>query len=171
MDPVEEELIDLALENPFNEFITFVTGPHAIAMGKEKTFAVKFADHRFSVQLHPNLRFQVIEGPHVVVATEKVNRNAGINNFCQFPKQTGVSFWNNGMVLEPEIEQVAHQEDFLGICFHHVKPFDKMQLAFQAAFPVRDAEMKIGSEVYFFIFLQCGLICRAKISKERYVVF
>ena len=89
-----------------------------------------------------------------MVATEKVDRDAGINNFGELSKQTGIALWDNSSILEPKIEKVAHEKNFFGIGFYLIQPADKTLLTYKAAFPVGDAKMKIGGEVYFFLFLQ-----------------
>ncbi len=119
-------------------------------MTKHEIFAIEISEDRLMVDWYAQFFFKIGEHPHIMVAGEKMNRNAGIAQFGQLALQTDKSFGDCSAVLKPEIENISQQVNFPGILLNGVKPGTNRSFTFQAGIMVGCAEMKIGSEIYFF---------------------
>lgn len=81
-----------------------------------------------------------------MIAAEKVDLDPAVGDLGQFPQEPGIALRDRSPVFEPEIEKIAHQEDFGGIFLDCIEPGDEKILADPALGPVGDPEMEIGCE-------------------------
>lgn len=71
------------------------------------------------LMVHGNAAFdwEIVKNPDVVVPCEKMNRYAAVGDLGKFTQETGESAWNHRFVFEPEVEDVTHQVNCMGIAF------------------------------------------------------
>ena len=77
-------MVELALKNLFQKFISFVAWASAVAVDEKELPAFDGLDGRFAVQLNPQLVMQIAEAPEVVIADKHVYGNARIGELGQF---------------------------------------------------------------------------------------
>ena len=110
------------------------------------------ADHqldRLAVNGNTQLFWEVVKHPHVVVAGEECDRDAGIAQLGKFSLKADETSGNCMAVLEPEIEDVTKEVNGLCIVTNRFKPGYDFALAFKADFRGRDTQVEVGGEVEF----------------------
>lgn len=125
MKPSEEPLIQSVFEDCFKQLISGVARAEPVAVRQKEDLLAKLANNSFAVKNHPNLLLKVIEGPDVVVSKENMNRNSAVGKRGDYPKKSGVAFRNDGFILEPEIEQIAHEVNLTGVVADTFKPMNE----------------------------------------------
>ena len=104
-----------------------------------------------SVQYHPALGLQVVERPEVVVTGKKMDGDPSVGQFRQFSQQPREPFRHDAPILVPEIENIAHQKNRLGIRRHFVEPADEQPLARGVRLPHLEAQMDIRCEIVHYL--------------------
>ncbi len=133
----------------FQKMIAGVVGIQSIAMGQEELLVVEADTHFVVMYLNPQFGGQVVEHPNVVVAREKVNRDARVDQLGNFAEAARKASRNNFPVLEPIVEDIAHQKQGGGVVFYFIQPLHKEPFAFSIVIERGGSEVNIGDEVYF----------------------
>ena len=143
----EQELVELTFKHFFQELVAFVAGAASVAVDEEELLSFDGLDDGFTVQLNPQLVMQISEAPKVVVADEQMHRNACISELGQLALKPDKPFGNHGLVLKPEVEQVAHQVKFFAVGTDAVKETQKFLFALLAVLKRGNAQVEIRDEI------------------------
>ena len=68
-------------------------------------------------------------------------------NSASLPCNLTNPFGNHGLVLKPEVEQIAHQVELLAVGTDAVKEAQQLTFALLAVLKRRDAQMEVGDEI------------------------
>src|SRR5690606_23277589 len=98
------------------------------------------------IQLLP----EVIPHPQVVVAGKHFYGNAHIGQLGQLAQEARISFRYDILIFEPDIKEVTHQEDRMRRLPDLIQPFADKAFSFDTGFVIRQAQVKVGSEIDIF---------------------
>ena len=106
--------------------------------------------HHLGLPVDPrtHLGGEIVAEPPIVIAREDVHLNAGVGKRRQTPQHARVTSRNDGLVLEPEIKQVAQQKEVARLALDEVEPRDQLSLAIERGQLAGHAQVQIGSEEY-----------------------
>ena len=82
-----------------------------------------------------------------MVAGEKVHWYPVVNIFGKFTEQTRISFGNGGLVLKPEVEEVAHEEQRFAIVFDGAEEGHKHTFSLMRVVQRGHSEMEVCNEI------------------------
>ena len=108
----EEAVAEMAAEEKAHEVEPTVGVAETVAVADEKAFAAEVHDGGFLVEDGSDFLGEVVEHPHVVVAREEMYLDAAISQFGEFAEKTCVASGHKVAVGEPEVENVAQEEEF-----------------------------------------------------------
>ena len=111
MDAGEEALAQAIVEDAAQELELAVLAAQSIAMAEVEEAAVDFHHATLRVERDATFLLQIVAHPQVVVAREEVHLHAHVRQFANLSQQTGVALGHDGLVLVPEVEDVAEQID------------------------------------------------------------
>ena len=115
VEPSEEEAGSRMPDEALKEPVCAVSRPQAIPVGKEGAVARQFHSDRRGVEKDSDLIREVGGAPPVVVPPYHPDANSGVHQARECPQKSGVSARDDGLVLEPEVEDVSVQYDFVGM--------------------------------------------------------
>lgn len=120
---------------------------HVVAVGHEDAPSAECEQLRRSVHLDAAFARQVVAHPHVVVTRQEGHAHAPVGQFGQFAQRPHEAFGHHAAVFEPEIEDVAHQEDRLRIAPRPVEPGDKTPLDLPGCVRIARTEVYVRGEI------------------------
>ena len=99
------------------------------------------------MDLQAAFALEVVTDPQVVVAREEDHADAAVGQLGQLAQRAHKPFGHDPLVLEPEVEDVTHKEDRLGVVRHGVEPRDEPALDTLRRSPVARTQMYVGCEI------------------------
>ena len=147
VDVAEQPLVDLVRKYLLQELVAFVAGPIAVAVDHKELLAFQNKDLWLTVELDAQLVVEIAEAPQVVVADEQMDGDAAIGKLGQLALDAGKPFGNHRFVFEPEVEQVAHQEQLLTVVLDGAEKPQQLQFTLMAVLKGGDAQMEVGDEI------------------------
>jgi len=110
--------------------------------------ALKFDLERIVADLEPNLISQVISQPDIVIPGQDHHLDTLLNERIEFEDDTRPCRRNTGSILEPEVEQVANNEQLAtGLSDMAKKTDQDILMLCGIPLPVRNTQMNIRDEV------------------------
>ena len=95
---------------------------HVVAVGDEDVFTVQAELLRRGIDLDAAFAGEVIADPHVVVSRKEYHPDTPVGQFGQLAERPHEALGHHAPVFEPEVEDVAHQENRLRILRRIVEP-------------------------------------------------
>lgn len=104
----------------------------SVAMTHIEPFVVK--DHCARCVVHFDRQFflEIVEHPHVVVADEIVDFDALVGEGRQFAQKPHIAPWHHMSVTEPEVENVAQENQSASVEGDFVEQLAELFLAYSA---------------------------------------
>ena len=90
-------------------------------MAEVEEAAVDFHHAALRVKRDATFLLQIVAHPQVVVARKEVHLHAHVRQFANLAQQAGVTLGHHGLVLVPEVEDVAEQIDGGGFMLDAIK--------------------------------------------------
>ena len=150
----EQKLQNTVGKNPFYKSITKTSAAQTVAVTAENFFAVQLKKPRLSPDVNPELVFQIMILPDIVVARKIMNFNALLPEFGEFCKKSVKIFRDNMLPFVPIVKNVAQKKNRLGVVLYKVEPTDNAFFPFKRDFLFRRTEMKIRREKIFLSHLK-----------------
>lgn len=139
---------------PFQEIVFPIEVAQTVAVSDVERFAIYLPKQRPVHDFGPSDKRQIIEHPHVVVATEERHLDARIGKFTQLDNQPVEPAWDDVLVLEPEIEHVADKHHLGSIGSEAVQPCNDDTFTLVGRSLAVDAQMCVGNEIYLCLTVQ-----------------
>ena len=111
MDAGEEALAQAIVEDAAQEFELAVLAAQPFAMAQVEEAAVDIHHAALRVERDATFFLQVVAHPQVVVAREEMHLHAHVRQLAYLAQQAGVTLGHHGLVLVPEVKDVAEQID------------------------------------------------------------
>lgn len=83
-------------------------------MDEEAVASRYLEDHRFVVELHPDLIGEHGASPPIVVPSHQMHRHPMVHQFPQKTERAGIPSGDHAAVLEPEVEKVSIDDQNIG---------------------------------------------------------
>ena len=160
MDKREEEDVGSVPQDLFQDPIASVAFQEAVAMVEVEPFSLNHALNRIPLYFHAELIVKVFLQPEVMIPCQVGESDAGVREVGKLGEETEIPFWNNVCVLEPEIEQVSDDEQFLAISLYEVEELHEGMLFLSIFFSRSKTEMRIREEVglLHILTVRCSII-------------
>ena len=127
-----------------------ISGTQSITMSDKEDFSVDIVLPGMPVDRNAKFGSEIIKHPHVMVSCENNQWYSLVNQICKLSLNSNKSLWDGFLVFEPEVKNIANQEDGFRIFFDHIEPFDDFFLPDQTLFFWLSAQVKITGKIYFF---------------------
>ena len=111
MDAGEEALTQAIVEDAAQELELAVLAAQPVAMAQVEEAAVDVHHAALRVERDATFLLQVVAHPQVVVAREEMHLHAHVRQLAYLAQQAGVALGHHGLVLVPEVKDVAEQVD------------------------------------------------------------
>ncbi len=112
MEPTEEppsaSTVEPGLQDPVRE----VAPAQAVAMSDEGSHSRQIPYHRASLEREPDVFRQEFAAPPIMVPPHEGHGKTPIDEIGERSEGSRVSAWNDRAVLEPEVEQIAVEDQF-----------------------------------------------------------
>ena len=127
---------------------------HIITVRHEQLLARDVKSLWCSVEFYATLLSEVVAYPHIVVSRKHHNAHALIVQLCQATKHTHKALWHNLLILEPKVEDVAHQKECLDILLNIGQEVEKEALHTALLRHIARAKMYVRYEIVHTLILE-----------------
>ncbi len=117
----KQPLVERLRINPLDNVVAVIFGIKRIAMPHTDLFPVYLNIHNPANLCQSNLILKVGKTPHVMVAKNVIYLHASVNKRCQPSKKAQAVLRDHVPIFEPEVENVAQQEQMCGIARNTVQ--------------------------------------------------
>lgn len=105
--------------------------PETVTVTNQAAFPKELHHLGFVVEDDPHLLGEIVEHPHIVVADEEVYLYPAVGQLRHLTEDACVTTRNEVAIREPEIEDVAQEEERLAIVFDAIKEAAKLPLTLE----------------------------------------
>lgn len=140
-------LDERTVEESAHQLVAEVVVTQAIAMSQEQALAIALKDLGMMVDLNAQLIVQVSEQPDVVITREPMHADTTIRHSRYLSEETHKTLRHNLAILEPVVDDVAHQEQLLAITLDGLEEAHKSPLVLQRVAHRTCSKMAIAQEI------------------------
>ena len=112
MDPTEEPPGASTSESGLQDPVREVAPAQAVAMSDEGSQSRQLTQDRIRLEAETDIVCKECAAPPVVVPPHEGHGNTSIDEIGQRPERSRVSAWNDRAILEPEVEEIAVEDQF-----------------------------------------------------------
>ena len=117
-------------------------------MGQIEDLSADFQSAWLTMDDDAALFLQIIQHPHVVITAEIVHLHTQVSQFADFAQETGIAPGHHLLILEPEVEHVAHHINSLSLLLDLVEEIDQTPLLCASVLDGTASQMGIADKVY-----------------------
>ena len=143
MEKREKRDVHLVSEDALQDAIPRVVFQQPVAVVKIESLSVDDTIDGIGKHLHSKLVAKVGLQPEVVVAGKVAHVDARAREIRQLCEQPEIPLRHDGIVFEPEVEKISHDEQCLSILPHHLQEADDGTLLVSVFLSRTDAEMSV----------------------------
>lgn len=134
------------MEAPHHNVVPTVVA-EIVAMTEEEIAPIDGHANRLLMNLDAQFGREIVEHPGIVVTREEVDIDTCVDKFGDLGLEADEASRDDGLVLEPVVEDIAEDVEGLGVGFYCVEPTDYAGLVLPMVGDVWCAEVEVGGEV------------------------
>ena len=144
MDAGIEPLAHAVVKAPAREAVHGLLVSHIVAMREQELLAHHVHDGITFNHREPHLGGEIVEEPHIVVASKPVDFHATVGELGEFAQEAHMPARHHRLVLIPVVQNVAQQEQLGGIVLDAVEEIDQAPFVLTLVLNILRPQVSVG---------------------------